>query len=168
MTVGVTSKQMTTWIFVVMILFSLCGCQNHPHIPMATTGPNEKERYEFQGVGLNTDFAQALKKLGDYETKISAGDGGTIYHFDHYMMTTVAQDGQERIQTIILRSSAVETEEGTVIGDSKETVIQNQGQDYLSAAADTLTYIKKDTVLSFLLDEDGAVLSIQYGLVQPE
>ncbi len=114
------------------------------------------------------EWAEALAVFGQYETCIQEDSTVTIYTYPHFMVLTAQEENQEIVTGIRFRSSDVETARGSVIGDSKETIIKKEGKDYVTDGYSFLSYRKEKTVLSFMLDEDGSVYAIEYGRVVEE
>lgn len=114
------------------------------------------------------EWAEALAVFGQYETCIQEDSTVTIYTYPHFMVLTAQEENQEIVTGIRFRSSDVETARGSVIGDSKETIIKKEGKDYVTDGYSFLSYRKEKTVLDFMLDEDGSVYAIEYGRVVEE
>lgn len=154
-------------IGMILLVCSLCflwGCKKNP----TSSEPEKKPHYEFQGVRVGTDFSDAQAALGAYENRIPE-DGQTTYLYPHFMVITGMAQNKEIITSIILRSNAVTTEEEVAIGDTRETVIAAYGAEFIEDPLHgNLIYTKKDTVLTFLIDAEGYVLTITYNQIAEE
>ncbi len=155
-------------IGIILLVCTLCflwGCKETPGQPK----PAENPYYEFQGVRVGDDFSDAQAVFGAYESRIREDAVLTTYMYSHFMVVTATQQNKEIITLIVLRSNAFATEEGVAIGDTRETVIEKQGEDFIDDTIQgQMIYVKKDTVLTFLVDEDGVVLSITYSQIAEE
>lgn len=130
--------------------------------------PTENPYYAFQGVQVGTDFSQAQAVFGAYENRIQE-DTQTTYLYAHYIVTTGTQGDREIVTSIVLRSNAVATEKEVAIGDTREKVIAAYGEDFIDDTVQgQMIYVKQDTVLTFLVDEEGVVLSITYSQISEE
>lgn len=155
-------KKFACFIFVFLSLCSLGGCKtSKPIEPVEPTQP-PKNYYEFQGVRVGSPWQDALEILGDYEDRLETDTVFTDYVFPQYMVVTYKQDDEEFVHTIRLRSDGVTTEEGAMVGDTKDAVVEKQGADYTTDEFGNIIYVKKTTVLKFFIDEDGFVFSIEY------
>ena len=156
---------------VILLIFTVCVCVACTETP-AVTDPSATETanpyYTFKGVKAGDSWNEALAVFGSYENCIQEDDIYTTYTYPHFMVTTVKQGNQEDVMSIRLRSSAVETEDGSAIGDSKETVIKCEGKTYTLDSYGGLVYVKEHTTLTFTLDEDGTVYAITYGSIDKE
>ena len=152
-------------IGVIALVLTMCflwGCQQRP---ASQQKPSEKTYYEFQGVRIGSEFAKVAAVFGEYENKVQEDTTLTTYMYPHFMVTTAQDRGKEILVSILLRSSAVTTEEGAAIGDMREQVIEKHGKNFTEDGEGNLIYTKKDTILSFLIDGEGYVLSITYSAI---
>ena len=155
-------------ICTILLVCTLCffgGCkpQNPTVVP-----PAENPYFEFQGVRAGSEFSKGEAVFGTYENRIPAGDQIT-YMYPHFMVITGMVQNEEVITSIILRSNAVTTEEEVAIGDTRETVIAAYGAEFIEDPLHgNLIYTKKDTVLTFLIDAEGYVLTITYSQIAEE
>lgn len=155
-------------ICTILLVCTLCffgGCKQRKP---AVTPPDEKPYFEFQGVRVGTEFSIGEEAFGTYENRIPEGDQ-TTYTYPHFMVITGMVQNKEVITSIILRSNAVTTEEEVAIGDTRETVLSAYGMEFIEDPLHgNLIYTKKDTVLTFLIDADGYVLTITYSQIAEE
>lgn len=155
-------------ICVTLLVCTLCflgACNQNP----ATPTPEEKTHYEFQGIRVGDLFSDARETLGMYENRIQEDAALTTYMYSHFFVVTTQTGDQEVIISIVLRSNAVTTEEEVAIGDTREKVIEAYGEDFVDDTVQgQMIYVKKDTVLTFLVDEEGVVLSITYSQISEE
>ena len=161
------SKRIISSILLFFTISICWGCTEKPtptDEPTATPIPY----YEFQGIRAGAKWTEALAIFGEPENQIQEDVLLTTYTYPHYMVMTAKQGGEEYVTAIRLRSSAVETARGTVVGDSKETVIQQEGNDFIIDGSGNLLYVKEETTLCFMLDEDGTVYAIEYGSISEE
>ncbi len=156
-------KKFACFVLLCLSLCSLWGCKQNPK-PTEPVSPTQspKNYYEFQGVRVGSAWKDALEILGDYEDRLETDAVFTDYVFSQYMVVTYKQDNREVVHTIRLRSDGVTTEEGATVGDTKDAVIEKQGETYTTDQFGNMIYVKKTTVLKFLIDEDGFVFSIEY------
>ena len=151
-------------ICTILLLCTVCffsGCQER------TGTPEESPYYAFQGVRIGTAFGDAQDVFGAYENRIAEDAHLVQYLYAHFFVITAQKGDREEITTIVLRSNAVGTEEGVSIGDGREKVIETYGADFTEEQGQ-MTYVKQDTALTFLVDEEGIVLSITYSRIAEE
>ena len=158
-------KKVICTILLVCTLCGLWGCKERTGEPK----PAENPYYAFQGVRVGTAFSEAQAVFGAYENRIQEDATLTTYMYPHFMVVTAAPKNEEIITTIVLRSNAFATEEEVAIGDTRETVIEKQGENFVEDTVQgQMTYVKKDTALTFLVDAEGIVLSITYSQIAEE
>ena len=157
-------RWLTSIVLLLCTLVLCCGCtETTPGEPDPTATPIP--HYEFQGIRAGMRWADAQAVFGAPENTIREDGGQTTYTYPHFMVMTVTQGGQESVSVIRLRSDAMKTARGAVIGDTKEDVIKKEGKDYITDSQGRLVYTKQETILRFLLDVDGMVYAIEYTLI---
>lgn len=157
-------KKKLIGVMCLFLTFSLCwGCtsKSAQEEPTSTSLPY----YEFQGVRAGANWTDAKLVFGEPENQIQEDSSLTTYTYPHIMVITAKLNGQESVKAIRLRSNAVATAQGSMIGDLKETIIKNEGTVYTTDREGGMVYVKETTTLCFMLDEDGMVIAIEYGMI---
>ncbi len=157
-------------IGVILLAFTISvgwGCAKKPASNGEATA-TQTPYYAFQGIRAGVDWGTARSVLGDPENEIQEDATSTTYTYPHFMVMTAKQGSREIVSVIRLRNSYIETANGSIVGDSKETIIKNEGKDFVTDSIGNLIYIKEDTTLRFVLDMDGVVTAIEYGGISEE
>lgn len=164
----------------------IAGCNNTPggasnlsletssstQMSIQTTVAEGVEGYEFefkgQKIRVNTDMNSVLPNLGtDYayfEAASCAGIGmSKTYTFGNgsVIISTNPNGAVDVIASIALTDDTIQTPEGIYIGSSKDDVIKAYG-NATEETESTLTYQKNDTMIVFVLSDNGTVNNIIY------
>ena len=111
------------------------------------------------------DVEEIIGYLGSYNEiyrSSSCGFDGEdkIYRYDGFDLYTVADDGKEIIDKIVLKSDEVCTERGIRVGDTRAKVMSEYGRG-VSTLGENLKYENDGRILEFLI-RDGIVTAIRY------
>lgn len=118
-------------------------------------------------IELDADSSAIVSKLGEavsYFESVSCAFNGIdkIYTYPHFEIQTYpAEDGVDRISTIVLFDDMYETEEGITIGSTKEAVMATYGITETDGSNQIVTRKGSDR-LQFIFSAEDKVISVQY------
>lgn len=118
-------------------------------------------------IELDADCEPVVAKLGEaasYFESVSCAFNGIdkIYTYAHFELQTYpADDGVDRISTIVLFDDMYETEEGITIGSTKEAVMAAYGISESDGSNQIVTRKGNDR-LQFIFSAEDKVISVQY------
>jgi hypothetical protein len=145
-----------------------------PETQAAPEGPNA-DGYIFVYDGVNVymgeDMSAVLARLGEPRTALEApscafpGEIDKVYGYSGANILTFPEDGVDYVYMVNYMDDSIETPEGIRLGDTLDDVTAAYGGGYTEEMAQ-YTYTKGDTYLRFLLNSEGFIISITYGLTE--
>ena len=123
--------------------------------------------FEISGVQLYPDMdittvPEALGEYSHYEEESCAAQGmAHFYTFADYVINTWPDGDIDRIYYIQLKTDNVATAEGVDLSMNKDGIISVYGEDY-TEDGHKMVYAKGGMELSFILNDDGTINSIEY------
>ena len=141
---------------------------------MATIDPNALSgnfifKYNGVSVTVNIDSKTVIDALGEFaydEKPWCAGQGVSKYYTYNggsIVITTapLVKEKIDAVYTITLNDDSVSTVEGIYVGNTAEQVKAAYGTPVLDNGT-TIQYEKGSSLLAFMFDEDGKIVSIVY------
>jgi hypothetical protein len=125
--------------------------------------------YDGESVYMGEDMSAVLARLGEPKTALEApscafpGEIDKVYGYAGANILTFPDDGVDYVYMVNYMDDSITTPEGIRLGDTLDDVTAAYGGGYTEEMSQ-YTYTKGDTYLRFLLDGEGFVISITYGL----
>ncbi len=154
-------------LIVFVAVFMLVGCSSDSNDKKETSTQEEGFVFEINGtaVSMNAETTPILKSLGEeisyYEAKSCAFDGlDKTYTYAGFQLMTYPKNDKDYVNSIVLKSDTVTTQEGVCIGDKKEKVEEKYGKDFENKNG-AYIYTKGKSKLEFIFTDD-IITSITY------
>lgn len=154
-------KRYIAAVIALVMLTALAGC----------AGGSENASYAFVSgdveIKVGEDAKTVIASLGEASSVIetpSCGGGAEPdreYTYAGFKLSTVNENGVNRIVKIVLTDDSVSTPEGIFIGDVREAVIEKYGNAYTENASGSLIYTNGGIRLMFGI-QHGCVSAIHY------
>lgn len=150
---------------VLLTAFTLTGCASDSGTPDDT----DAQGFVFVSNGVDIPMMakadDVLADLGEensyFEAESCAYQGmDKIYTYSGFELRTNELDGVDTVTSVMLIDDSVSTPEGVSLYMTKEDMISAYGEAFTEEMG-LCTYIKGDTELSFLI-EDNEIISIEY------
>lgn len=161
-------KKIIALTLAVLMLCALAACDNTNNGPTTTapTAPREGYRFTLSGVELVPGAPFDPSKLPEadfvFEQPSCAGEGvDKVYNYGTVEVVAFGDSQSAVIYSIYLLDPNTATTEGLHLGDAADQVTAIYGDGAVTEDGELLTYVKGDTHLIILLEND-AVSSIEY------
>lgn len=148
-------------------VFMLVGCSSDSGDKKDTSVNEEGFVFEVNGtaISMNEDTSSILEGLGKelsyYEAKSCAFEGmDKTYTYADFQLLTYPKDDKDYVNSVVLKSDTVATQEGVSIGDTKAKVEEKYGKDFEDKNG-AYVYTKGKSKLEFIFTDD-TVTSITY------
>lgn len=129
--------------------------------------PNEYYlTYNDSEIKPNTVFNNLFAIVGPYnnmrveESSYSEGNA-VIYEYDDFEIETYMKDNVETIYSIVITNEKIVTNEGIHLFSTKQEMLDNYGNNYESPSENVYIYKKKNSNISFILEND-IIIYIKY------
>lgn len=164
-------KTKTILLAVIMVMvFALTGCggssddssSDDSSSSESSVSTGAKEGYSFTSgsvkIQMGADASEIVEALGDskdyFESESCAFEGlDKVYTYPGFKLNTYPVDEKDYVLSVVFMDDTVETEEGIMIGSTKEEVTEAYG-DPAEESDTEMVYEKGETTLTIGIDGD--------------